>query len=340
MWTGSRADADGHEGQWRGKVSARSPAGSSARSLPWPFPNPARGLPGHSSNKNLGNASLGAGEESKSTAGVTLSSSAGATAPCPAVTATARATRAGWQLLSHCSPGNAGVSGKLLEQWGDPGCCMPQQAVIHNDLSDVPASHGRPILYFPHSLLGEAEAQRDPTKDNNPHCPFPLQQSHPCVAAQLFLTVTFPFLCPLCSQCNQKPSLSKSQVPSAVPRHCRPPELCPGALSMLLPVQRGCQAQECPTAPSPACLAARVHTRVQKKPPLIPLASALPCIHQTRKFPSSSHSKTWGAHIPTGHGSFPAQPQGENTVPKVGMAGWRRGKPRAQRWEGACIQAG
>lgn len=88
---------------------------------------------------------------------------------------------------------------------------------------------------------------------------------------------------------------------------------------MLLSVQRGCQAQECPTAPSPACLAARVHTRVQKKPPLIPLASALPCIHQTRKFPSSSHSKTWGAHIPTGHGSFPAQPQGENTVPKVGM---------------------
>lgn len=102
----------------------------------------------------------------------------------------------------------------------------------------------------------------------------------------------------------------KSRVPSAVPDHCRPPELCPSVSCALscVPVS----AERVPGSGVPhsshPCLPGCTWARTRaKKPPVIPLTSALPRnrsrpgIHRTRKSLSSSHSKGWD-----GMNSFPA----------------------------------
>lgn len=148
----------------------------------------------------------------------------------------------------------------------------------------------------------------------------------------------------------------KSRVPSAVPDHCRPPELCPSVSCALpcVPVS----AERVPGSGVPRsshpCLPGCTWARTRaKKPPVIPLTSALPRnrnrpgIHRTQKSLSSSHSKGWD-----GMNSFPAQLQNSQHPWSLqrrrqnGQAGlgWMEERkatyPRTQRWEGACLQAG
>lgn len=148
----------------------------------------------------------------------------------------------------------------------------------------------------------------------------------------------------------------KSRVPSAVPDHCRPPELCPSVSCALSCVPVSAERVPGSGVPHsshpclPGCTWARTHA---KKPPIIPLTSALPRnrsrpgIHRTRKSLSSSHSKGWD-----GMNSFPAQLQDSQHPWSLqrrrhnGQAGlgWMEERkatyPRTQRWEAACVQAG
>lgn len=157
-----------------------------------------------------------------------------------------------WQLLSHRSPGNVGVSGKLLEQWDDPGCCLPQQGVIQHDLMHTPSSQPHRFCIPTTHCWGKLRHRGTlpGTTTHIVHSP----HSNPTPA---WLQPSLSRIRP--ARRATSPVLSPT---TADPQSCA--QMSSVLSPTLLSVQRGCQAQECHTAPIPACLAARVHTCVQK----------------------------------------------------------------------------
>lgn len=127
----------------------------------------------------------------------------------------------------------------------------------------------------------------------------------------------------------------KSRVPSAVPDHCRPPELCPSVSCTLpcVPVS----AERVPGSGVPhsshPCLPGCTWARTRaKKPPVIPLTSALPPSRHppNREIPQFLTQQRLGWHellpssrIPSTRGVC----KGGDTTAKLDLAGWRRGKP-------------